>query len=348
MSSFPFPLAFTRPRCSKSYLDSRRLCVDSDTWIRPGTPVDSMAACRVHGIAPKVVGEFGGADDTRDDRPGVHADANAQGLVGLHVVVADGPKHAQRHLGDPLGMIRLRNGQSADGHIGVADRLDLFHAEIGCERVERPKDIVQPFYQSFSRNRCGHRCEPDEIGEEHRDIRKTVRDRALSCLQSIGNRLWKDVVEETLGPFPLDFDLAEILTFSITKALSLQGGANPGSQQHGVKRLREEVVCAHLDASRDAFGLIEGRQHDHRNLAQLLIVLKLLKRLETVHDRHHDVKENDVEIRLARPVESLLSVLGFLEGVSLPLQAAGEEVTVRLVVIDDEEMAGLPRLRDLA
>ncbi len=33
------------------------------------------AACRVHAVAPDIIGEFVRADDAGDDRPGMNADA---------------------------------------------------------------------------------------------------------------------------------------------------------------------------------------------------------------------------------------------------------------------------------
>ena len=45
-------------------------------------------------------------------------------------------EHARRERGNAVGMVGLRFGNSGSDHVGVADGLDLFHAEFGGQAVE--------------------------------------------------------------------------------------------------------------------------------------------------------------------------------------------------------------------
>ena len=83
---------------------------------------------------------------------------------------------------------------------------------------------------------------------------------------------------------------------------------------------------------------VHGRDHDHRDMPQLLVGLELLEHLVAVQLRHHDVQQDEIEPLGAEAVQRLPSVYGGGNvGVALPLEPAGERVAVVFVVVDDEE-----------
>ena len=88
--------------------------------------------------------------------------------------------HREPEIDDASCMVIERLGQSARGHVGIADGLDLFEAARGHELVkareesaEQPDDFVG--WQDRRQPR-----EPDDVGEEHGYSRVLVGDRPLT------------------------------------------------------------------------------------------------------------------------------------------------------------------------
>src|SRR6266581_7142722 len=94
-------------------------------------------------IAPKVVGEFLLANDSGHDRPSVNADADGDGGVVTGVESLDHLSHTEGQFGGGLGMIAARLRETGDGHIGVANGLDLFQPKLRSKNVERAKNLVE-------------------------------------------------------------------------------------------------------------------------------------------------------------------------------------------------------------
>jgi hypothetical protein len=76
---------------------------------------------------------------------------------------------------------------------------------------------------------------------------------------------------------------------------------------------------------------------DDRQVAQLQVVLKLLKDLEAIHLGHFHVEEQEIERLAAQRLQRDTPVLGAGDAVSLLLEAARQEQPVDLVVVDDQQ-----------
>ena len=93
-----------------------------------GHAVRLHASGRVDGVPPQVVRELVVSNHARDDR------AARDSYPELHAMIRephglDRLPHVEREIGDRLSMIAARLGQSSCRDIGVADCLDLLHAE---------------------------------------------------------------------------------------------------------------------------------------------------------------------------------------------------------------------------
>ena len=124
----------------------------------------------------------------------------------------------------------------------------------------------------------------------------------------------------------------------VVEALLLEAGADAGSQEDRVERLRQVVRRAQLDAADDALQLVHGRDHDHGDGPQPVVGLELLQHLVAVDLRHHDVQQNEVERARSQQLQRLATVpRGADVRVPLTAEALGQGVEVVLVVVDDEQ-----------
>ena len=108
-------------------------------------------------------------------------------------------------------------------------------------------------------------------------------------------------------------------------------------RQHRVERLRQVVVRADLDAADDALELVDGRDHDHRQVLQLGIGLEPLEHGDAVELWHDDVEQDDVRRLLAAALQRLAAVRGRLDPMPLLLEQADEQLAIEGIVVDDED-----------
>ena len=128
-------------------------------------------------------------------------------------------------------------------------------------------------------------------------------------------------------------ELADQLALLIAKALLLEARSDARVQQHRVDRLGQVVLCAHLDALDHAVELVEGRRHDHRDVAEMRVELQLRENLVAVELGHQDVEQHQVEVLATQQVERLAAVFCEDDGVPLLLQTAAEQEPVHPVVV---------------
>ena len=101
-----------------------------------GQRVRLHTARGIHRVAPDVVGEFVRADDAGNNRAAMNPDARLKFEAGGFGNVVNCIEHAYRQRGDAERVVFLHFGNSRRCHIGVADGLDLFHAQFGGKPVD--------------------------------------------------------------------------------------------------------------------------------------------------------------------------------------------------------------------
>ena len=177
------------------------------------------AAGDIHGVAPKVVGEFLGPDDAGNDGPAVHADADAPVELVAAVENADGLEHLEGGVGAGLGVVAAHERHAADHHVGVADGLDLLDFELLGDAVEAGENLVEELDGAVRRLLAGDAGEADDVGEEDGGVDETVDNGALAGLEALGDGLGQDVEEEALGLGAFDLQLGEVSLLLIAQAL---------------------------------------------------------------------------------------------------------------------------------
>ncbi len=83
------------------------------------------------------------ADYTADQRAWVYSNAEVELYIpdGSHIAgVCD---HIQGHMGQGLGVPRVRLGRACRGHVAITNSPDFFHAVFFDQRVEVGVDLVQ-------------------------------------------------------------------------------------------------------------------------------------------------------------------------------------------------------------
>src|SRR5262249_19125242 len=97
----------------------------------------------IYCIAPHVVDEAVRADDAGNHRTGMYADPDFQGPAEMAVDAAQSVDYAERHFRDRCERIGVRIVQAGDGHVRIADGLDLLDAELACKPVKLQEQPIQ-------------------------------------------------------------------------------------------------------------------------------------------------------------------------------------------------------------
>jgi len=89
----------------------------------------------------------------------------------------------------------------------------------------------------------------------------------------------------------------------VAQTLLLEAPVDSRVEQHGVDRLRQVVLRAHLEAPHDTVQLVERRRHDHRDVAEMRVAPQLLQDSVPVELRHQDVEQHQVEAPASQQLE---------------------------------------------
>ena len=132
----------------------------------------------------------------------------------------------------------------------------------------------------------------------------------------------------------LAVDRPQVVPLQVAQALRGQGGREPGLEDGRVERLRQVVGRAHLDAADDAVQLVDGRDHDDRQVAGGVGGLDPAEGLVAVHLGHLEVQQDDVDARgvlRLQEVHGQPAVLGLDHLVTLCLQARARMIRLSRV-----------------
>jgi len=108
-----------------------------------------------------------------------------------------------------------------------------------------------------------------------------------------------------------------------------------------VEGLGHVVVRAEAQGRHDVLALGLGGSHDDGELARRMFDAQSLEHLDSVDFRHHDVEQHHVEALCGDPVERLLAALRCLDRVTAANQTTREQVSIRLIVVHDKQVAEL-------
>ena len=281
--------------------------------------------------------EARGADQ---GRPRVDPDVDRERIVELLLVerLGEGEQHQPRvhgphAVGGGVAVLENRHEAVARGLVDVAARVG--------DAVQEAAEV--PFHQGVELHggdALGQAAIAADVHEEHGDVELLLGQLGRV---GIGRDQALDRVGHELGEVVADArDLAQAL---IHVALAGQHGLHPGDQLALVHRLGEHVVGAVLQQLHAILHALQRGHDDHRNEPGRFALPQGPEDREPVHDRHHDVEEDQIR----RVVERLLDGLSALGGADRLVAEPAEDVLqipndIRLVV-DDEH---LERVRHLS
>src|SRR5262249_61728336 len=122
------------------------------------------------------------------------------------------------------------------------------------------------------------------------------------------------------------FELGGLAPVRSAEPLFFERGADSSSQQDRIEGFAEIVLRAGLDTAHDTVDLVEGRDHDDRDIAQGRIALHLAEDLKAIDLRHHQVEQDQIVARRADQFESLASVFRYGNAIAFALQAAAPNI----------------------
>src|SRR5207247_3267028 len=116
--------------------------------------------------------------------------------------------------------------------------------------------------------------------------------------------------------------------------------ANSRTKQRGVERLGKVVIGARLDAADDRVEFAQRRDHYDRDIPKSRIALKQHEDVIAADAGHHQIEQDEIEGLFLDQGECVGTVLGLKHGMTLALEATGQEVSVRCVVVHHQNPAG--------
>ncbi len=143
-------------------------------------------------------------------------------------------------------------------------------------------------------------------------------------------------MQQAIGPLPLALDLAPIGDLEVVPALLLQARPDPRLEQHRIEGLGQVVLGAELDAAEHAVELVEGRDHDHRQVAKRGVGLDLPEHAIAVELRHHDVEQDEIDRLLGQHPQGRRAVESRDRIVAEQLQLLLEQVDVQGLIVGDQ------------
>ena len=143
------------------------------------------------------------------------------------------------------------------------------------------------------------------------------------------------------GQVQLSVELSHIEHLSVAQSFLLQASIDPCFQQHRVKGLGQVVLCPHLDAPRNVAHIVQGRDHDDRDVSQRLIRFEVRQHLEPVHLGHHDIQQDQIRLLCRDPGQRLPTIPRSGCHTVQVLQLLLQVVYVKGLVIDDQDLGPL-------
>ena len=111
-------------------------------------------------------------------------------------------------------------------------------------------------------------------------------------------------------------------------------------QSQVIDRFCQKVVGPGLEPLQEIARMVERRDHHDGNMLGAKIGLEPPADLETVHARHHDVKQNDVRQRLAADIQRIGAVRCGLHREILSRKPRLQQLQIGQHIVDDEDPRG--------
>ena len=107
--------------------------------------------------------------------------------------------HRDRQVQRGRHVIRTGRREPTDRHVRVADRLDLLQAGNLHQIVENHEHLVEEVDQRSRAELFAQWCEPDDVGEQDRHIRMTLRNRGGPTAKLLRDWSRQDVQQQPFG-----------------------------------------------------------------------------------------------------------------------------------------------------
>ena len=121
-------------------------------------------------------------------------------------------------------------------------------------------------------------------------------------------------------------------------------GIDPGHELHRCKGLRHIIIRPDIEPCHlvDLLGL--RREHNHRKIVMLP---KLHRHRDSVHHRHHDIDDRQMNLLFFQNLQALQAVLGLEDLISLIFHINTHAVQDLFVILDDQNMVSFHFLSPL-
>ena len=123
------------------------------------------------------------------------------------------------------------------------------------------------------------------------------------------------------------------LVFLLFGGGAAQHGLDAGRDLLGVKRLDDVVIRAQLKTQHLVVGLALSGQHDDGGV---VLGAELAADLPAVHDRHHNVQQDQVGMQFVKVGQGCFAVMGHRDRVALLDQVKTQQFADIFIVINDQ------------
>ena len=186
-------------------------------------------------------------------------------------------------------------------------------------------------------SRCSRADWPREAVEHDREQLVQRSERRAQLVRDVGEELGPHAQRIARGA-PRVLEALVHLHDRVVMELVAQRGADPRVQHLGNERLGHIVVGARFEPAHDVIGAVERGRHQHRDRRERGVRLQSLTGLESVHVRHQDFEQDQVQGLGARAIERLGASPRGRDREADPLELAREQRAAVLAVVDDQDL----------
>ena len=126
----------------------------------------------------------------------------------------------------------------------------------------------------------------------------------------------------------------------VAELLEPQEVAHPQPQLGPVDGLGEELLDPRTQCRQTCFAVVQGRQHDDRDVPGGRVSLDCAGHLPPVDPGHQEVQQDQVRAVLCDGGQRLLAAAGGPQGIALGRQQSLKQSTIVTLVIDDKDAGG--------
>ena len=207
----------------------------------------------------------------------------------------------------------------------------------GDQFFENFDDVLQLGENFFGWVLVAVTSEADNVTKEHAGVFEAAGLDAVIGFELLGDVPRKNNVKQVFGALFFTLDFAQIGDFTVAQPLLFEAGADAGAQEDRVEGFGDIILGAQLDAADDALDLVEGGNHDDRQMLQGGIGFHASQDFAPIEAGHEQIEQDKIELAGADLFKGIPAIADCGDGIAEFFEPAAEQFAVRFVIVGEQE-----------